>query len=131
MSTSLPLHKLVVDDGDGVLVVRIVSPRLLDDQIDGVRREFAGLVAQQKPQAVVLDLGGVTMISSLGVGAVIGMFKKVREHGGRFTLCSLSAIVEHVFQLCQLIESDEGKGLLQVFPDVATATAALADERRP
>jgi anti-anti-sigma factor len=122
----VPLQKLIVDEVDGVCVIRVRSPNIFDDQIDSLRREFASVVAEARPRAVVLDFSNVSMISSLGVGTVIGLYKKVRENGGRLALCSLNPVVEHVFQLCQIIESDDGKGLLAVYPDAPSAAAALA-----
>ena len=66
------------------------------------------------------------MISSLGVGVVIGLLRGVREHNGELVLCGLGAAVEQVFRLCRLIATDPQEGVFRVYPGIEAAMAALA-----
>jgi anti-sigma B factor antagonist len=97
---------------------------MLDDRADDLRREFTAVIDGQKPGLVVLDLSQVTMISSLGVGVVIGLLRRVRSHGGDVVLCGLSQFVEQVFRLCRLVSTDQEGSAFQVYPDVDSAIAA-------
>jgi anti-anti-sigma factor len=118
------LRRISIDQYDDILLIRVITSHLLDEQADETRRELAAVINEYKPRGVVLDLAQVAMISSMGVGIIISLIKRVREHGGELTLCSLSSIVEQVFKLCSLID-DEGEGVFTVYPNSETALAAL------
>jgi len=110
-------------DGD-VLIVRVLCSEMLDEQCEGLRREFAAVLGEFRPRCVVLDLQSVTMISSLGVGVVIGLLHRCQSQSGELVLCSLAPIVEEVFRLCRLV-AGEGEGVFRTFPDARSAVAAL------
>lgn len=109
-------------DGD-ILVVRVLCAEMFDEQCDGLRREFAAVLDEYRPRYVVLDLRAVTMISSLGVGVVIGLLRRCQSRSGELALCGLAPIVDEVFRLCRLV-AGEGGGIFRTFPDAATAVAA-------
>lgn len=120
-------RRIATDLSDEILVIRVLSASLFDEEAEELRREFAALAKECQPrQRAVLDLSRVGMISSQGVGVVIGLYRKVREHNGELVLCGLSAVVEHVFSLCRLISSEDAGGVFRVYPDEAAAVAALA-----
>src|SRR5262245_65250309 len=95
-------HVLTDDLPEGVMVIEVRLMQLLDEQADGLRRELATLIKEHKPRLAVLDLKRVTVISSLGVGVVVSLLKRVREQRGELVLCGLTPMVEEVFHLCQL-----------------------------
>lgn len=83
---------------DGVLDVHS-SPEL--------RAVFESVVAAQ-PKRVVVDLAGLTMLDSSGVGAIVSLFKRVKNAGGSFALigvCGQPAAV------CRLLKLDRVFGL--------------------
>lgn len=119
-------RRLTTDLHDDVLVIRVSCANLFDEEAEELRREFTALLRESQPrQRAVLDLSRVAMISSQGVGAVIGLLRKVRENNGELVLCGLAPVVEHVFSLCRLISSEDG-GVFRVYPDEAAAVASLA-----
>jgi anti-anti-sigma factor len=115
---------MTADLQDDVLVLRVGRAHMLDDWADDLRREFAAVIDGQKPGWVVLDLSQVIMISSMGVGVVIGLLRRVRSHGGELVLCGLSHFVDHVFRLCRLVAADPDGGAFRSYPDVDSAVAA-------
>ena len=119
------VRRLTADQHDDVLIIRVVSSQMLDEQSDELRREFAAVIQEKGPKRVVLDLSQVAMISSVGVGVVISLFRRVKEQGGELVLCGLTRIVEQVFRLCRLVAGDEGEGVFQVYPCVDSAKAAV------
>jgi anti-sigma B factor antagonist len=69
---------------------------------------------------IVLDLSGVTYISSAGWGIFIGEIKEIRNHGGDL---KLAAMVGDVFEVFQLLEF---QSILEAYPSVQEAKEAFA-----
>jgi anti-anti-sigma factor len=112
----------------GVLVLTVTDAHVLDDIAQGLRRDFASLFPQAGAKRVVLDLHRVVAMSSAGVGALIGLLRRVREAGGQLVLCSLSRNVSWTLHLCRLID-DTPQGDAGAFcceANVETAIARLA-----
>jgi len=59
------------------------------------------LVASRKTQ-VVFDLGGLTLIDSSGVGAIVSLFKRVRLLGGNVKIACLTNQPKEIFRLLRL-----------------------------
>lgn len=67
---------------------------------------------------VVLDLGAVDFIDSVGLGGVVAVAKRVRSAGGRFRVARPDARVWEVFTLVGLDR------VLECHPSVAEAAGA-------
>lgn len=68
---------------------------------------------------IVIDLSGVTYISSAGWGIFIGEIKDVRNHGGDIKLAGMVGDVHEVFQLLEF------QSILEAYPTVDEAIAAF------
>ena len=69
---------------------------------------------------IILDLSGVTYISSAGWGIFIGEIKDIRNHGGDL---KLAAMVGDVFEVFQLLEF---QSILESYPTTEEAKEAFA-----
>jgi anti-sigma B factor antagonist len=69
---------------------------------------------------IVLDLSGVTYISSAGWGIFIGEIKEIRNHGGDL---KLAAMIGDVFEVFQLLEF---QSILEAYPTIDDAKDAFA-----
>jgi len=69
---------------------------------------------------LVLDLSGVTYISSAGWGIFIGEIKGIRNHGGDL---KLAAMIGDVFEVFRLLEF---QSILEAYPSVQEAKEAFA-----
>ena len=69
---------------------------------------------------IVLDLSGVTYISSAGWGIFIGEIKEIRNHGGDL---KLAAMIGDVFEVFQLLEF---QSILEAYPSIQEARDAFA-----
>ncbi len=67
---------------------------------------------------IVIDLAGVTYISSAGWGIFISEIKRIRRNGGDIKLASMAPEVREVFDLLEF------NSILKPYPD---PTAALRD----
>jgi anti-anti-sigma factor len=56
------------------------------------------------PKAVVLDLGGMTFISSLGMGSIVSLRNGVRRGGGKLIACGTRPLVMDAFKRARLNE---------------------------
>jgi anti-sigma B factor antagonist len=54
------------------------------------------------PQKVVIDLSGLRLIDSLGVGALVWLYKRVRAKGGEVRFVGLCAQPLAIFKLLRL-----------------------------
>jgi anti-sigma B factor antagonist len=64
---------------------------------------------------IVVDLSGVTYISSAGWGIFIGEIKEIRNHGGDL---KLAGMVGDVFEVFQLLEF---QSILEAYPTIEEA----------
>jgi anti-sigma B factor antagonist len=69
---------------------------------------------------IVLDLSGVTYISSAGWGIFIGEIKEIRNHGGDLKLAEMVGDVFEVFQLLEF------QSILEAYPTILEAKEAFA-----
>jgi anti-anti-sigma factor len=120
-----PFQLVTLDEYPEGLHLKVLSPLMLDDQSGELYRECAAVLREYPAPRVVLDLGGVTMVSSAGVSVVLMLLAQVRKRGGDMVLAGLVPVVESVFRMCQLLETDDGIGVVQSWPDAASALASF------
>lgn len=91
-----------VDDHAGLWAVLKVSGELDLYTAPCLRQELAQLVNQGRHQ-VVVDLGGVEFLDSMGLGVLVGALKGARSHGGDLRLvCNRQRILK-VFEITGLM----------------------------
>jgi anti-sigma B factor antagonist len=66
-----------------------------------VRDRFEEAIATN-PATVVLDLSGLRLIDSSGVGAVVSLFKRIRSAGGAFAITGLNGQPLSIFKVLRL-----------------------------
>ncbi len=67
---------------------------------------------------LVIDLGDVTYVSSMGLGSLVKIAKKLRGKGGDLRVCRLTGLVRQLFEITRLN---------QVFPVHDTLESALLE----
>jgi len=67
---------------------------------------------------LVLDLGGLTYVSSMGLGAIVRVAKHLRDSGGEVRICCLTGLVRQLFEITRLN---------LVFPPHDSLESALAE----
>jgi anti-sigma B factor antagonist len=83
-------------------VVRVEIKGQLDSMTaPDLRPRFEALAADS-PKKVVLDLSGLRLIDSSGVGAIVSLFKRVRAVGGKFEVVGLQGQPRSIFQVLRL-----------------------------
>jgi len=104
-----------------VHIVMITAPRLFDP---AVIERFAVVLNEMllvHPR-VVIDLSYVQFISSAMLGRIVMAWMETTTRGGQIVLCCASETVSEIFRLAGLDQR------LRLFPDRATAVAALSEK---
>ncbi len=89
--------ELRVDQAEGSLIIGVSG------QIRGLAaREFHNAIfreIQGQNVPIVLDLGGLTYINSMGLRSVLLVAKRQQENKVKFVVCSLSEPMRKVFEI--------------------------------
>jgi len=108
----------------GVLVVTILAEQIRDPKTAyDLRDQINVLIDKFRPSDLVLDMGKVTFIGSVGFLAFLGVRRRLEN--GRIVLCSLSSSTHDVFAICRLIPT-EAKGTAPF--EVASDKQAALDQ---
>jgi len=86
---------------EGIKVVDFVDAGILyeSDLIEAVGDQLFGLVEEQKSTKLVLNFSDVQFLSSMMLGKLADLNKKVRQAGGRLRLCGLGPILMDTFRI--------------------------------
>ena len=89
----------VTDDGIVIMVISgsmdvVTTPRL--------RGSLVRLI-DEGHHRFVLDLSGVDLIDSIGLGVIVGTVHRLRPHDGSLAVAAPSAQARHVFEITQLM----------------------------
>jgi len=85
---------------DGVATLRIVG-ELDAVTTPDIRPSVDALVAEQHPR-IVVDMSGLRLIDSSGVGAVVFLYKKAREYGGMVSVYGMRDQPLAIFKLLRM-----------------------------
>ena len=110
-SMELSLQNQKIDD---VVVIRCQGRIVLGPEITALQLELEKLTVLT--QKVVLQLGGVSFIDSVGLGALVRQFGVLQAKGGDLKLCQVSPFLLQVLKVTNL---------LRIFPLYASETEAI------
>jgi anti-sigma B factor antagonist len=113
LTTSMQLTLQHQKIGD-IVVVRCQGRIVVGAEISSLQLELEKLT--QLTKDVVLQLGEVSFIDSVGLGALVRLFGVLRAKGGDLKLCELSPFLLQVLQVTNL---------LGIFPIYASETEAI------
>ena len=96
-------------------VVLLVSGRM-DAENTPQFEETCGACIAEGVTSLVVDLGGLAYVSSMGLRSFISIGKTLQAKGGALRICRLNGLVKQVFQIT---------GLIQIFPVYESVESAL------
>jgi anti-sigma B factor antagonist len=99
----VPSSKLDIQERDAgdVTIMTLTGEVSLDDGDLYFRRAVHALVGRGRVK-ILVDLAGVSLIDSSGVGMIVAKLKTVREKGGDLKLLHLTRRSAHLFGLLKL-----------------------------
>lgn len=120
-------HISVANRGS-VLVLTIEITRVGSYELaEAMGAELVEAISGKVNPQVVVDLGKVTYMSSVGYGPLISLRGCIREAGGRLILCGLAGVVKEMFETTRLlINPHSPKSLFEFQEKLDDAVAALA-----
>lgn len=85
------------DEERGVLRIGLGSSQMIDEErIVALRSALFGLIAQPRFRRLVLDLGQIEVVPSLGIALLLSTARRCRAKGGELRICSLSFEVDRL-----------------------------------
>ena len=106
-----------IDNEDGVKVVHLSGPVDVSQAMQ--LREVLGEHLDGPGARVLVDLSGVPLIDSSGIGVMVTAHRRADGAGASFALAGAGTTVARVFSLTR---TDK---LLRLYPDVAEGVEAL------
>jgi len=68
----------------------------------GIRQELEAITLQTRPQLVFLDLQNVTFIDSSGVGAIVFLYKRLRENSRKLKITGAHGQPRELLELLRI-----------------------------
>jgi len=106
----------------GTTVILYVQGQIVNGETDILRN---AVVFQPNVSAVILDLGGVSIVDAGGLGAMLELRKQAESKGIRFELMNLNKWVRYVLELSRL------DSVFQVISEVECLPAVSRNRRAP
>jgi anti-sigma B factor antagonist len=109
----------------GVTIVDIKGRIVLGEESASVRDVVRDLLSKGHKE-ILLNLGAVDYIDSMGLGSLVGAFTSVRKQGGELKLLNLTSKVTDLMQITRLytvfdIMNDEAVGVKSFGQSTAAA----------
>jgi anti-sigma B factor antagonist len=109
----------------GVTIVDIKGRIVLGEESASVRDVIRDLLSKGHKE-ILLNLGAVDYIDSMGLGSLVGAFTSVRKQGGELKLLNLTSKVTDLMQITRLytvfeIMNDEAVGVKSFGQSAAAA----------
>jgi anti-sigma B factor antagonist len=108
-----------------VSIVDIKGNIVFGEESAALHDVVSGLLKKGRKQ-ILLNLGGVDYMDSMGMGSLVGVSASVRKQGGELKLLNLSDKVADVMQITRLytvfdIMTDETAGVKSFTPSASAA----------
>ncbi|MFJ3311077.1 STAS domain-containing protein [Streptomyces sp. NPDC086549] len=120
MRTNIIRHESMMvsyDVVNGWTVVEVDGE--VDAHIAPMIREAVIKLLDEGHRHFVLDLGFVTFMDSMGLGAIVAITKRIREHKGSLRIAFVSGRMVRLFELSGMRESYE------IYPTAAEAAQSV------
>jgi len=103
MSSQPEYPRLQVERTPEGIVARVEGCRALNEQTTPlVQNQLATLAQGLGAGSLTVDLGGVELLTSIALGMLIGLHRRLRAAGGALRLCGLRESLYEVFEATRL-----------------------------
>lgn len=106
------------------LVCHITCSKVMSQEAQVIEQDIRAAAhdvpSTAKHWRVVVDLAGVTMLASMGLGMLVNLHKACANEGGKLVICNMAP------ELLSLLQITHLEKVLKVVPDREAAIKALA-----
>ncbi|WP_376873931.1 STAS domain-containing protein [Albirhodobacter sp. R86504] len=102
-----------------ITVIRPGVQRLTAQNAKTFKEEAVALIEQGAAQ-LIIDFSEVSFLDSSGLGALVGVLKKVGNRG-EVAVCGLNTEVEQMFRICRMDH------VFNIYPDVASTLQTMSE----
>ena len=105
--------------GNGIPVLRLAG-RLNQASADALHTAAMGIAGDQDCKALIVDMGGVDFIASVGIRSLIRPSQSLAMRGGKLAVANLNPQISEFFKLTGLDQ------MFRVYESVADAAASIS-----
>jgi stage II sporulation protein AA (anti-sigma F factor antagonist) len=117
---------LTATETDGIDVLTLALERIESyETAEAMGRELIAAVQDKQSPRIVVDMGKLVYMSSVGYGPLISLRSYIREAGGRLVLCELSPVVKEMFETTRLLINPQSPKSLFEFVDSREKAIAM------
>ncbi len=99
-----------------ITVLELVGRIIMGNNSRDVELKLAQVLNDHKKK-IILDLAGITMLDSTGVGILVLSQAKVKKEGGELRIAGAQGVVDEILKMTSVDK------LMKVFPTVEAAAA--------
>ncbi len=99
-----------------ITVLEMVGRIIMGNNSRDVELKLAQVLKDRKKK-IILDLAGITMLDSTGVGILVLSQAKVKKEGGELRIAGAQGVVDEILKMTSVDK------LMKVFPNVEAAAA--------
>jgi anti-sigma B factor antagonist len=89
------------EERDGIIIIHLRGQFIGGDETDELRKILNGL-AEEKKNALVIDLEKVTYLNSTALGVLISTHANFTKRNSKVALCNISKNIENIFVITKL-----------------------------
>src|SRR5579863_8706444 len=120
MVIGLPLEIKKKEIRPGVVVLEMTGRITMGQDCRQVEQEVERLIEQNQKE-IILDLSGISLIDSTGIGQIVKCLCKLKTAGGSLRLAGLKGMVAGVFKITKV---DQVIGIFPTAQDAAAGSAS-------
>ena len=121
MVTGFPLEIKRKEIKPGTVVLELTGRITMGPDCWQIEKEVAQLL-QQNQKHIILDLSGISMIDSTGIGQIVKCLCKLKNSGGSLRLAGLKGMVDGVFKITKVDQ------VIGIYPTAVEAAANSPSE---
>jgi anti-anti-sigma factor len=116
MVIGLPLEIKKKEIKPGIVVLELVGRITMGPDCWQVEQEVQKLINQNEKH-IILDLTGISMVDSTGIGQIVKCLCKLKNSGGTLRLAGLKGMVQGVFKITKVDQ------VIGIYPTALEAAA--------
>jgi anti-sigma B factor antagonist len=121
MVIGLPLEIKKKEIKPSVMVLEMTGRITMGQDCRQVEQEVERLIAQNQKD-IILDLTGISLVDSTGIGQIVKCLCKLRTTGGSLRLAGLKGMVAGVFKITKVDQ------VIGIYPTAVEAAAGLPNQ---